>query len=67
MLDIGTEEDVRRTAEIVASHADDVEALKASAAAAMRVFWLKGHRDGYAEGHDDAEKDRDKRTAAHLN
>ena len=67
MLDIAVEEDIKRTASIVASHTDDVEALKKSMMAAMRAFYLQGHIDGYREGHADAESGSDKRTTAHLN
>jgi len=67
MLGIAVEEDIKRTTSIVASHIDDVEALKKSMMAAMRVFYLQGHRDGYNEGHADAESSVDQRTTAHLN
>lgn len=67
MLDAAVEEDIKRVVAIAAEHAGDVEALKKSMAAACRVFYLQGCRDGYREGHADAENGVDQRTTAHLN
>lgn len=67
MLDTAVEEDIKRVVAMAAEYAGDAEALRKSMAAACRVFYLQGRRDGYREGHADAEKGRDQRTTARLN
>ena len=61
------EKDLAKIIEKVLSFASVPEYQRTSLKAAINLFYLKGHRDGYNEAMADAKSRKDKRVVAHLN
>jgi len=61
------EKDLNKIIEKVLSFASSPELQKTGLRAAINLFYLKGHRDGYNEAMNDAQNRKDKRVVAHLN
>ena len=67
MMPIEEENDLEKTVNVVLKHASNPEAQRTSLRAALRVFYLKGHQNGYNEAMNDAKAGKDKRVVVHLN
>ena len=67
MMPPETEQDLKKTVELVLKHAGNPKAQRTSLKAALRLFYNMGYRNGYNEAMADAKAGRDQRVVAHLN
>jgi hypothetical protein len=66
-MSLAEELNLEKTVELVLKHAGNPESQKTSLRAALQVFYIMGHRNGYNEAMADAKAGRDQRVVAHLN
>ena len=67
MMSSAEEQELEKTVETVLKYAGFPELQRTTLRAALRLYYSRGHRNGYDEAMADAKAGRDQRVTAHLN